>query len=83
MIASGLSTNAAAFVPNDTYLSTDKHVALVTGVNGSGKSVYIKQVGLLVFLAHVGCWLPCDQAIIGITDKYTNIALSNHLNVGY
>ena len=34
----------------------------------AGKSVYIKQVGLLVYLAHLGSWLPAEKAIIGLTD---------------
>jgi DNA mismatch repair ATPase MutS len=32
------------FQANDTFLSTLKHIALITGYNGSGKSVYLKQV---------------------------------------
>ena len=32
--------------------------------------VYVcMQVGLLVYLAHVGCFLPCERAIIGLTDR--------------
>lgn len=58
-----------SFVPNDTYISPDKNIAVITGPNSSGKSVYIKQVGLLVYLAHLGSFLPAEKAIIGITDK--------------
>lgn len=57
------------FVPNDTFISTDKNIALITGPNSSGKSVYLKQVGLLVYLAHIGSWLPCTKAVIGLTDR--------------
>jgi DNA mismatch repair protein MSH5 len=57
------------FVPNDTFISADKNVALITGPNSSGKSVYLKQVGLLVYLAHIGSWLPCTKAVIGLTDR--------------
>jgi len=35
----------------------------------SGKSVYLKQVGLIVYLAHIGSFVPCERAIIGLTDK--------------
>jgi len=63
------NTAGTSFVPNDTYITAEKHVALITGANGSGKSVYLKQVGLLVFLAQIGSFLPCERAIIGITDK--------------
>lgn len=57
------------FVPNDTFISADKNIALITGPNSSGKSVYLKQVGLLVYLAHIGSWLPCAKAVIGLTDR--------------
>ncbi|KAJ2997254.1 MutS protein msh5 [Globomyces sp. JEL0801] len=42
---------------------------IITGPNSSGKSVYLQQVALIVFMAHLGSFVPCDKAIIGITDK--------------
>jgi len=57
------------FIPNDVFLSPDKHIGVVTGLNGSGKSIYLKQVGLLVYLAHVGSFLPCDRSVIGLCDR--------------
>ena len=57
------------FVPNDTYIAADRNIAIITGPNSSGKSVYLKQVGLLVYLAHLGSFLPAERAIIGVTDK--------------
>jgi DNA mismatch repair protein MSH5 len=33
------------------------------------KSVYLKQIGLIVFLAHIGSFVPCEHAVIGLTDK--------------
>lgn len=62
-------TVEGAFVPNDTFINTSKNIALITGPNSSGKSVYLKQVGLLVYLAHIGSWLPCTNAVIGLTDR--------------
>lgn len=62
-------TVEGAFVPNDTFVNTNKNIALITGPNSSGKSVYLKQVGLLVYLAHIGSWLPCTNAVIGLTDR--------------
>lgn len=35
----------------------------------AGKSVYLKQVGITVFLAHVGSFVPAKQAIIGVADR--------------
>lgn len=42
---------------------------IMTGPNYSGKSVHIKQVALIVYMAHVGCFVPAEAAIIGLTDK--------------
>ena len=42
---------------------------MMTGPNYSGKSVYLKQIALIVYMAHVGCFVPADKAVIGITDK--------------
>ncbi|KAJ5217788.1 uncharacterized protein N7469_011413 [Penicillium citrinum] len=42
---------------------------LLTGPNFSGKSVYMKQVALMVYLAQIGSFVPADSAELGITDK--------------
>ena len=42
---------------------------MMTGPNFSGKSVYLKQVALIVYMAHVGCFIPAHNASIGLTDK--------------
>lgn len=42
---------------------------ILTGPNHSGKSVYLKQVALIVYLAHIGCFVPAERARIGITDR--------------
>lgn len=42
---------------------------MMTGPNYSGKSVYLKQIALIVYMAHVGCFVPADRATIGLTDK--------------
>jgi len=42
---------------------------VLTGANNSGKSVYMKQVAIIVFLAHIGSYVPARQATIGITDR--------------
>ena len=57
------------FVPNDTFLSRAKNVALISGPNTSGKSVYLKQVALIVYLAHIGSFVPCERARICLTDR--------------
>jgi DNA mismatch repair protein MSH5 len=42
---------------------------VLAGPNYSGKSVYLKQVALIVFMAHVGSFVPAESARIGLTDK--------------
>ena len=42
---------------------------ILTGPNYSGKSVYVKQVALIVYLAHIGSFVPAESATIGMTDK--------------
>ena len=44
-------------------------MVLMTGPNYSGKSVYLKQVAVIVFMAHIGSFVPAEAAKIGITDK--------------
>lgn len=44
-------------------------VVVVTGPNHSGKSVYLKQVALIVYLAHIGSYVPAEQACLGLTDR--------------
>ncbi|KAK0656043.1 muts domain V-domain-containing protein [Cercophora newfieldiana] len=42
---------------------------ILTGPNNSGKSVYMKQIAVIVYLAHIGSYVPAKSAIIGITDR--------------
>ena len=42
---------------------------ILTGPNYSGKTVYLKQVALIVYMAHIGSYIPAANARIGITDK--------------
>lgn len=53
----------------ETPAITDASMLLLTGPNYSGKSVYLKQVALIVYLAHIGSFVPAEYAIIGVTDK--------------
>ncbi len=58
------------FIENDAYLnSNDKSCCLVTGPNSSGKSTYLKMVGCIIVLAHIGSHVPAAKAIIGVADK--------------
>ena len=45
------------------------NMLILTGPNYSGKSVYLKQVAIIVYMAHIGCFVPADAATVGLTDK--------------
>ncbi|KAK9005992.1 hypothetical protein V6N11_035046 [Hibiscus sabdariffa] len=57
------------FIPNDTKILDEGRIHIITGPNYSGKSIYIKQVALIVFLSHIGSFVPADAATIGLTDR--------------
>ena len=50
-------------------LVTGPSMLILTGPNYSGKSVYLKQVAIIVFMAHIGCFVPAEAATLGVTDK--------------
>lgn len=59
-----------SFVPNSTRIGeSDGSIFLLTGPNMSGKSTYLRQVGLLVLLAQVGSFVPASRARVGLVDR--------------
>lgn len=74
---------AEPFVTNDTLLSSEKSFQLITGPNMAGKSTYIRQVALIVLLAHTGSFVPAREATIGVTDRiFTRIGAHDNLRAG-
>ncbi|GAB2215856.1 hypothetical protein Droror1_Dr00020261 [Drosera rotundifolia] len=57
------------FIPNDTKMIDTGKTHIISGPNYSGKSIYIKQVALIVFLSHIGSYVPADAATVGLTDR--------------
>lgn len=71
------------FVANHTSLTPGHSFQLITGPNMAGKSTYIRQVALIVLLAHVGSFVPAKAATIGITDRiFTRIGAHDNLRAG-
>ena len=59
-------------------------IHVVTGPNSSGKSVYMKQAGLIVYLAHLGCGVPAaGGASVPLTSKlFTRIQTVESVSLG-
>jgi DNA mismatch repair protein MutS len=72
-----------AFTPNDIFLNPQRRLLLITGANMAGKSVFMRQTALIVILAHIGSFVPADQAIIGKIDRiFTRIGASDDVAGG-
>eukprot|EP00072_Mus_musculus_P062918 XP_011244616.1 PREDICTED: mutS protein homolog 5 isoform X3 [Mus musculus] len=75
---------ARTFVPNSTDCGGDQgRVKVITGPNSSGKSIYLKQVGLITFMALVGSFVPAEEAEIGVIDAiFTRIHSCESISLG-
>ncbi len=72
-----------AFIPNSVRLDDDEQILIITGPNMAGKSVVLRQVGLVVLLAQVGGFVPAARARIGVVDKiFTRVGASDNLAAG-
>ena len=72
------------FTPNNCRLSSnDEQIILLTGPNMAGKSVYLRQVGLIVLMAQIGSFVPATSAKIGLVDRiYTRVGASDNISAG-
>ena len=69
------------FVPNDALLDNgDNRCVIITGPNMAGKSTYMRQVALIVIMAHIGGFVPAKAAEIPLTDRvFTRVGASDNL----
>lgn len=72
------------FVANDVFFrQKDREVLLLTGPNMSGKSTYMRQIAQIVILNQIGCFVPCERAMLPLFDQiFTRIGATDDLLAG-
>lgn len=72
------------FTPNSYKLSSiDEQIIILTGPNMAGKSVYLRQIGLIVLMAQIGSFVPAKEAHIGLVDRiFTRVGASDNISAG-
>ena len=73
-----------SYIANDIVLDkTEQQVIILTGPNMSGKSALLRQTAIITLMAHMGSFVPADEATIGLTDKiFTRVGASDNLSGG-
>lgn len=73
-----------AYITNDVFLDNEtQQVIIITGPNMAGKSALLRQTGLIVLMAQMGCFVPAKEATIGIVDKiFTRVGASDNISSG-
>ena len=72
------------FIPNDVTIDSESdQILIITGPNMAGKSIILRQTGLIVLLAQVGSFVPAKEAKISVVDKiFTRVGASDNLAAG-
>ncbi len=71
------------FIPNDIDLGSKTDLIILSGPNASGKSCYLRQIGLLQIMAQIGSWIPAKSGTFGITDQlFTRVGAVDDLAAG-
>ena len=71
------------FIPNDFELGDGVDLIILTGPNASGKSCYLRQIGLIQLMSQIGSWVPAESAIISIADRiFTRVGAVDDLATG-
>ena len=71
------------FVPNDIDLGSQTDLIILSGPNASGKSCYLRQIGLLQIMAQIGSWIPAKSGTLGIADQlFTRVGAVDDLAAG-
>jgi DNA mismatch repair protein MutS len=73
-----------SYIGNDVFFNkSEQQIIILTGPNMSGKSALLRQTGLITLMAHIGSFVPADEAFIPLTDKiFTRVGASDNLSAG-
>jgi DNA mismatch repair protein MutS len=83
VVEAQIKDQSGQFTPNDCTLNDARRTLLITGPNMGGKSTYMRQVAIIALLAHVGCFVPAQEAVLGEIDQiFTRIGASDDLASG-
>lgn len=72
------------YIANDVMLDSEKQqIIIITGPNMAGKSALLRQTALITLMAQIGCFVPAENARIGLVDKiFTRVGASDNISVG-
>ena len=71
------------YIPNHLSINENSCLKIITGPNMGGKSTYMRQCAIIVLLAHIGCYVPANECVIGPIDKiFTRIGASDDISQG-
>ena len=71
------------FIPNDVIFEKGEIVRIITGPNMSGKSTFLRQTALIVFMTQIGSFVPASSANIGMADRiFTRIGAQDEISAG-
>jgi DNA mismatch repair ATPase MutS len=83
-VTEGFHPFLASPVSNSFTFKNNSSLCFVTGPNMSGKSTFLKTIGLMIYLSHIGFPVPAKQLKTSIFDGlFTTINLTDNLNLGY
>ncbi|GIK61032.1 MAG: DNA mismatch repair protein MutS [Ignavibacteriaceae bacterium] len=72
------------FKPNDCVIDNkNDQIILLTGPNMAGKSVYLRQIGLIVLMSQIGSFVSAKSAKVGLVDRiFTRVGASDNITSG-
>jgi DNA mismatch repair protein MutS len=71
------------FIPNDYHRTSSSRFHILTGPNMGGKSTFLRQNALILYLAHIGSFVPAQKASLPLVDQiFTRVGANDNLSAG-